>query len=70
MPNQEEKSKNVPHSAVVFIKAEIMEQLPSGEVSGLPKKIEKKHIFINGDSLEEVHAKVKDFMKGLENGKK
>jgi len=56
-----------PYRAVINIKCEIMERLPSGHVTGIPKKrISKVHV-IDGDSLEDCAKQTKAFLSKLEN---
>ena len=54
----------VPHKAVVLVRAELMEAIPSGKLLPLPEQVSKTYI-INGESHEECSRKVELFFKEL-----
>jgi hypothetical protein len=58
----------IPHKAVVFIKAEIMEVNNVGQVTNSPKAKEKRIITFDGDTFEEVREKLNKFMETCKNG--
>ena len=58
----------IPHKAVVTVKAEIMEVLPTGHVTGVPKNTIKKIVVIDGTSLEDCEQKVLALFNKVKNG--
>lgn len=62
-------SEKVPHQAVVLVKAEIMQRLPDGKVSGRPIKTISKLYTFTGMSPEECELKVNEFLERLNNEK-
>ena len=46
-------AKSIPHQAVILVKAEVMERLPNGKVSGVPKKIISRVYTVVGNSYNE-----------------
>jgi hypothetical protein len=62
---QNERSRKVPHQAVIAIQAEIMENLQDGRVSGIPKKMINKLHSISGTSYEDCLQKTNELIERL-----
>ena len=58
-------NKNAPHQAVILIKAEVMERLPTGEVSGLPCAKDSKIITAFGKDFNQCRERVEKFLEQL-----
>jgi hypothetical protein len=59
--------KSAPHQAIILIKAEIMEQLETGQVTGLPVKKRSGIVTLIGDTQEECQEKVDAFFTKILN---
>lgn len=55
-------NKDAPHQAVILIKAEIMERLPNGQMTGLPVAIDSKTVSFIGKDFNECKQHVERFM--------
>jgi hypothetical protein len=66
----EEVKKIIPHQAVILVKAEIMERLPNGKVSGIPKKIISKIYTVMSDSYIDCVKNTNEFINNINNGDK
>jgi len=63
--NKNKNQKKIPHKAVILLKAEIMELLPDGKVSGIPiKKISHSYILSN-NSLQNCKEEVEKLIKQI-----
>lgn len=64
-----DESIKIPHQAIITIKVEIMEKLRTGEVSGKPKEVTRKHFTISGSSLQDIKDKVNQLYERINNEK-
>lgn len=59
-------NKAHPHQAVILVRAEIMERLPSGDVSGRPVETTSKVFTVLGNTFEECKENLRKFLPLLE----
>ncbi len=55
------------HQAVISIRAEVMEMLDDGRVTGVPKHVQSKVVTVTGDSQEDCENKVTKLFKKVKN---
>ena len=58
-------NKEAPHQAVILVRAEIMERLPTGEISGLPCAKDSKILTCFGKDFQECQDRVEKFLEQL-----
>lgn len=61
-----ESTGNIPHQSILIFKANIMERLPDGRVTGNSIEKHQKIFTIKGNSKEEVVTNTKNFMKEVD----
>lgn len=63
--NQNEKNDNAPHQAVISITCQIMERLPTGQVTGIPVKRIGRVYTVNGRNRLECEENLQKFLEKL-----
>ena len=58
--------KKAPHKAIINIKCEIYETLPSGQSTGRPTKLKSALIILEGKDFPEVLEQATQFMENIQ----
>jgi hypothetical protein len=64
-PNIAKANANAPHQAIISVSCQIMERLPTGQVTGIPIANIKKLYTIIGKNRMDCEEKVKKYLEKL-----
>lgn len=65
LKSKKPRCDSAPHQAIILVSAEVMERLPNGMVTGVPKKHVNKLFTVLGKNLQECEQNLNLFMEKI-----